>query len=54
MSALPVMLVEIPAKCAKILTEASAVTRSTALSDIREMTCRKGKSIVNHAIYPHV
>ena len=45
MSALPVVPVEIPAKCAKILVEASAVTKSTALSDITEIA--RGKSKIN-------
>ena len=34
MSALPAGLVEIPAKCVKILMEASGVTKWTALSGI--------------------
>ena len=53
MSALPVGLVEIPAKCAKILMEASAVTKLTALSDITEIARVKSKRnvFVNRAIH---
>ena len=42
MSALPAELVEIPSKCAKILREAFAVTKSIALSGITEITRVKG------------
>ena len=49
MSALPVGLVEIPAKGAKILVGASDATKSTLL----EITRRKSKTniLVNHAIH---
>ena len=43
MSALPVGLVEIPAKFAKTLVEASAVTKYTALPDIAEIAREKSK-----------
>ena len=43
MSALLVGLVEIPAKFAKILMEASAVTKLTAPSDIIQMARAKSK-----------
>ena len=49
MSALLVMLVKILAEYAEILVEASTVGRSTAVSDITEMTGVKSKSIFNRA-----
>ena len=53
MSALPVRLVKIPANCAKILMEASAVTGSIALLGITEIARVKGERniLVNRAMH---
>ena len=53
MSALPVRLVKILTKCAKILMEAFAVTESIALSGITKIARVKGKRniLVNRVMH---
>ena len=53
MSALLVQLVKIPAMCAKILQEASAVTKPTVLPDITEIARAMSKRniLVNRATH---